>query len=135
MFHKGRSMNTIDLCGQSIIFESSDYIHLNPARAKLTGVTHGEFAAYRWSCSPALVEAGGRIQSGWKSEAGCYLIPRCRHCAKVGISEKTHSGTSFLVLLEKRAKALKGKGSHSGKALQTHDESTSETIVKKGLDV
>jgi putative transposase len=140
----------------------ADYIHLNPARAKLAGGTNGALSAYRWSSLPAYVKGKGpewlvfdrvldafslahsgrgrRAYSEWleirEAQDGGMLPDTAMQALRKGwyLGEDTFRD-KLLALLEKGAKAIKGKGSHSGMALQTHDESAAETIVKKGLCV
>lgn len=138
----------------------ADYIHLNPARAKLAGGTKGALSSYRWSSLPTYTKGKGpewlvfdrvlaafslakcgrgrRAYAEWleirATQDGGKLPAAAMQALRKGwyLGEDTFRD-KLLALLEKGAKALKTKGSHSGPALQKHDEKTAEKIVQAGL--
>ena len=138
----------------------ADYIHLNPARAKIAGGTKGPLIDYRWSSLPAyrkgkgpewlvfdrVLEAFALAKSGrgrrayveWleilANQDGGRLPDAAMQALRKGwyLGEDTFRD-KLLALIEKGAKSLKAKGSHSGPALQKHDESAAEDIVQTGL--
>ena len=140
----------------------ADYIHLNPARAKLVGGTKGALSSYRWSSLPAyakgkvpewlvfdrVLEAFSLSQSGrgrraygeWLEIRAAQDCGRLPDAAMQALRKGWYLGEDtfrdkLLALLEKGAKVLKSKGSHSGPALHKHDESAAENIVQTGLQL
>ena len=138
----------------------ADYIHLNPARAKLVGGTKGTLSSYRWSSLPAYAKGKGpewlvfdrvldafslahsgrgrRAYEEWLEIRAAQDGGRLPDAAMQALRKGWYLGEDtfrdkLLALLEKGAKVLKSKGSHSGPALQKHDETTAEKIVQTGL--
>ena len=138
----------------------ADYIHLNPSRAQIVGGAKGALIDYRWSSLPAyskgkgpewlvfdrVLEAFALAKSGrgrrayveWleirAQDDGGQLPDHAMQALRKGwyLGEDTFRD-KLLALIEKGAKTLRAKGSHSGAALQSHDESAAESIVQAGL--
>jgi putative transposase len=138
----------------------ADYIHLNPARAKIAGGRKGPLMDYRWSSLPAyaigkgpewlvfdrVLDAfslahsgrGRRAYQKWleiraTQDGGSLPDEAMRALRKGWYLGEDSFRDKLLGLLEKGAKVLKTKGSHSGPALQKHDEAAAEGIVQEAL--
>ncbi len=138
----------------------ADYIHLNPARAKLVGGACGSLSSYRWSSLPTHIRGKGlewlvfdrvfdaftlankgrgkRAYHEWleirATQDGGRLPDEAMRALQKGwyLGEDTFA-EKLLDLLEKGAKTLKVRGSHSGPALQKHDEGAAEDVVQRAL--
>jgi hypothetical protein len=144
----------------------ADYIHLNPARAKIAGGTRGSLLEYRWSSLPAyakgkalgkgaewlvfdrVLDAFALAKNGRGRKAYVeWLEIRAREDhgrlpdeAMQALQRGWYLGEDrfrdkLLALLEKGAKVLKAKGSHSGLAMKSHGEDAAEKIVQSGFDL
>lgn len=138
----------------------ADYIHLNPARAKLVGGAKGSLSSYRWSSLPAYVKGKGpewlvfdrvldafslahqgrgkRAYHEWLEirathDGGRLPDEAMRALQKGWYLGEDSFGDKLLALLQNGAKTLKAKGSHSGAALQKHDEGAAEDVVQRAL--
>ncbi|PAW60031.1 MAG: hypothetical protein B9S37_11185 [Verrucomicrobiia bacterium Tous-C3TDCM] len=144
----------------------ADYIHLNPARAKIAGGNKGALLEYRWSSLPAyakgkalgkgeewlvfdrVLDAFALAQSGrgrraymeWleiraREDGGRLSAEAMRALRRGWYLGEDSFRDQLLALIEKGAKALKVKGSHTGLALKSHGEEAAERIVKTGLQL
>ncbi|MFM2298109.1 MAG: hypothetical protein RL117_1816 [Verrucomicrobiota bacterium] len=140
----------------------ADYIHLNPARAKLVGGKNGTLLSYRWSSlhsyakgkGPEWMELdrvldafslaknarGRRAYLDWleirATQEGGRLPDTAMRALRRGwyLGEESFRD-QLLALIPKNAKTLKAKGSHTGPALIKHDESAAEKIVQIALEL
>jgi REP element-mobilizing transposase RayT len=138
----------------------ADYIHLNAARAGLAGGKHGKLSAYPWSSLPAYrsgkapewlvfdrvlaahqvaADARGRRSYAEYLEAraaadGGKFSPEATAALRRGwyLGDESFRDR-LLALVEKGGKALRKKGSHSGKAVVAHGEREAERLVAAGL--
>lgn len=138
----------------------ADYIHLNPARAKLVGSNKTPLLSYRWSSLQAYAKGKGpdwmvfqRVLDAFSlAETGrgrrAYLEwleiranndgGRLPDAAMQALRRGWYLGEErfrdrLLDLIQQDAKSLKTKGNHCGPALQKHDESAAEKIVQLAL--
>jgi putative transposase len=138
----------------------ADYIHLNPARAKLVGGKRGPLLSYRWSSlqdyakgrgpdwldfqrvldafSLANSGRGRRAYLDWLEIRASHDSGQLPDEAMRALRRGWYLGEEsfrdkLLGLITPSAKSLKTKGNHSGVALQKHDESAAEKIVQLAL--
>jgi hypothetical protein len=136
----------------------ADYIHLNPARARLAGGTKGELASFPWSSLPAYKKGKGpdwlvfeRVLQGFELDCGSrgrlayveYLEKRATEkkgklsaeamkALKRGWYLGDESFKNKLLDLVKKSTVAK-KGSISGAPVKAFAESEAETLIVKGL--
>lgn len=138
----------------------ADYIHLNPARAKITGSNKIPLCSYRWSSLPLyasgksphwlildrVLEAFALAKDGRGRKAYVeWLEIRANHekgrlpdDAMKALQRGWYLGgdrfrDQLLNLIQKNAKSLLKKGNHSGAVLKQHEESGAEKIVRTAL--
>ena len=138
----------------------ADYIHLNAARAGLAGGAHGKLAAYPWSSLPAYrsgkapewlvidrvlaahqlaADARGRRSHAQYLEAraagnGGKFPPEATAALRRGwyLGDESFRDR-LLALVEKGGKAMRKRGSHSGRAVAAHGEREAERLLAAGL--
>ena len=76
----------------------ADYIHLNPARAKLTGAKKGPLVDYPWSSLPHFSRGKGPD----------WLI-RDRELSAFALAKNGRGRRAYVAYLEERAKTDRGK--------------------------
>jgi putative transposase len=139
----------------------ADYIHLNPARAGLTGGKKGKLVDYEWSSLKHYARGKGpswlvqeRVLNAFElskdgrgrrayvsylekraEEQGGELSPEAMLALRQGwyLGDETFRDR-LLSLIEKPSSLLKKKGSHAPASLRSHGEGEAEKIVKLGLD-
>ena len=138
----------------------ADYIHLNPARARLAGGKYGKLAAFQWSSLPAYrsgktqewlvlgrvleshqlaTDARGRrayvayLEARAAADGGKFS-PEATAALRRGwyLGDESFRDR-LLALVEKGGKALRSKGSRAGKAVAAHGEREAEQLVALGL--
>jgi putative transposase len=140
----------------------ADYIHLNAARAGLAGGKHGKLTAFPWSSLPAhrsgkapvwleydrVLESHGLATDARGRRAYVDYLEACAATdggkfsaeATAALRRGWYLGDEsfrdrLLALVAKGAKAVRKKGSHSGKAVAAHGEREAERLVADGLRV
>jgi len=138
----------------------ADNIHLNAARAGLAGGAHGKLAAYRWSSLLAYrfgkapewlvsdrVLAAHQLATDSRgrrayvdylevraAENGGKFPPEANAALRRGWYLGDESFRDRLLsLVRKGSKALRKRGSHSGKAVAAHGEREAERLVAVGM--
>jgi putative transposase len=138
----------------------ADYIHLNPARAKLAGGKHGKLVNYPWSSLAAYRRGKGpkwlvfdrvlaafelskdgrgrRAYVDYLEKRGAENDGNLSEEAMVALRKGWYLGDEtfrdqLLKLVEKGSKLLMKKGSHLPAPIQCHGETEAEKIVALGL--
>jgi len=139
----------------------ADYIHLNPARARLAGGKRGELAAFEWSSLPAYRRGKGppwlvfdRVLAAFelakdgrgRRAYADYLEQRAAQDggnlsdeAMAALRRGWYLGDDafrdkLLSLIHKGARRLKKSGSHTGPPVTGYGQAEAERIVAVGLD-
>jgi hypothetical protein len=136
----------------------ADYIHLNPARARLAGGSRGELAGYRWSSLTSF--AGGRTPPwqvhervlrafelardgrgrrayvAWleaRAAEGGKVTPEATQALKQGWHLGPESFRDRLLALVDEARKTRLKGSQAGEPLREHGVAEAERLLRAAL--